>query len=552
MAFQYQPYRSDLTGSIADLMLRGTEAQAEIARANGAIQARAAEQRGQTTQQMFGTIGQLAQGAIGQYRQDRLDAPRREMEQLQLRQGRREDAEAQRHQVREQWTRARLGDPTQPPPTPQELLENGYTPAEVSALHHGFAQITQDDLATQSAAVQAFRPDLEYLRALPEGMRAQTAAALGERWKGAPLPPGMVPTQFDDASLDALLKRTRKAHDPYTLHTGDVRYDEGDQIIARGPEAPPKTSAELAADAANPTSPTHEASAAALKLLKPAPAGPQSVQEYEYAKANGFKGTYEQYQTEDANRKRPVVNISNQPAAGDFDKTGEAFLATIPKEWRATVKKIAAYDEDPSKSVGLRSGMRDKVMQWVNQVNPAYKADEFSVRSPTRKAFTTGTQGQQINAINTAIGHIDQLTDVANDLQNGGFVPGNAAWNRVRSMFGAAEVTNFDTLKDALAGEVASVLSKGGATVSGIAEAKEKINAANSPQQLAGFVKTLIPVMGSKLTALDYQYHQAMGADDTYSALSPQSKMILAKHGFDPAQHDGRDRSTKGDPMGIR
>jgi hypothetical protein len=173
-------------------------------------------------------------------------------------------------------------------------------------------------------------------------------------------------------------------------------------------------------------------------------------------------------------------------------------------------------------------------MAWVNQVNPAYDQSQFALRSPTRKAFTTGVQGQQNNSINTALGHIDQLSTVAADLENGGFVPGNKAWNAIRTAFGSDKVTNFDTLKDALAGEVDSVLSKSGATVSGIAAAKEKINGANSPTQLAGYAKTIIPVLGSKLSELDYQYHQAMGADDTYSALSPASKSILSKYGFDP------------------
>jgi hypothetical protein len=36
---------------------------------------------------------------------------------------------------------------------------------------------------------------------------------------------------------------------------------------------------------------------------------PASAQEYEYAKKNGYTGTYEQYQTEDANRKRSVTNV---------------------------------------------------------------------------------------------------------------------------------------------------------------------------------------------------------------------------------------------------
>jgi hypothetical protein len=217
-----------------------------------------------------------------------------------------------------------------------------------------------------------------------------------------------------------------------------------------------------------------------------------------------------------------------------WDTTGEDMLKMIPPQWRSTVKKIGDYDEDPTKVLAARGGQRAMVMQWVNQYNPNYKQDEFAVRSPTRKAFTTGTQGQQINAMNTAIGHIDQLTTLVDRLGNGAFVPGNQVWNTVQTMFGSDKVTNFDTLKDALSGEVASILSKNGATVSGIADAKAKINGASSPAQLAGYIKTQIPIMGSKLASLDYQYKQAMG-DDKFSALSPDSKRILQKYGFDPS-----------------
>jgi hypothetical protein len=198
------------------------------------------------------------------------------------------------------------------------------------------------------------------------------------------------------------------------------------------------------------------------------------------------------------------------------------------------VKKIANYELDPTKVTAMRGNRREEIMEWATQVNPEYDQANFAIRNPTRKAFTVGTQGQQINAINTALGHIHQLTTVSERLENGGFTPANEAWNSIRTVFGSDKVTNFDTLKDALSGEVASVLSKSGATVSGIAEAKEKIKAANSPTQLAGYVTTLIPVMGSKLAELNYQYHQAMGPNDPFSALSPESRQILSGLGFDP------------------
>lgn len=198
-------------------------------------------------------------------------------------------------------------------------------------------------------------------------------------------------------------------------------------------------------------------------------------------------------------------------------------------------KAIGDYKVAPPSARSLATPAGKAMMDRILAYNPDYDASLFTNRAPTRKAFTTGTQGQQINAINTAIGHIDQLTTLVDQLGNTSVIPVNQIMNFGRTMFGSDKVTNFDTLKDALAGEVSSVLSKGNATVSGIKDAQEKIKGASSPQQLAGYVKTLIPVMGSKLNELDYQYHQAMGKNDPFTALSPDSQAILAKHGFDPA-----------------
>ena len=229
-----------------------------------------------------------------------------------------------------------------------------------------------------------------------------------------------------------------------------------------------------------------------------------------------------------------TVNV-NAPTPGDFTLTGEEFLKTLPKDWQTMVRKVANYDEDPTRVVGMRGGAREQLMKWVNQYRPDYDASAFSTIAPTRKAFTTGVQGRQINALNTAIGHIDQMTNLADQLDNGGFVPANKAWNNLRTMFGSDKVTNFDTLKDALGGEIAGVLAQNGATVSAIQDAKSHISNASSAKQLAGYIKTQIPILGSKLASLTDAYRKGMsGHDAAYSALSDASKAILKKHGFDP------------------
>lgn len=72
---------------------------------------------------------------------------------------------------------------------------------------------------------------------------------------------------------------------------------------------------------------------------------PPSVQEYEYAVAQGYTGSYTQYQNEDANRKRPVVNVGANAQGGLLDPEGIEYGAT---EYRLTGRIPA---------IGQRSGI---------------------------------------------------------------------------------------------------------------------------------------------------------------------------------------------------
>jgi hypothetical protein len=199
-----------------------------------------------------------------------------------------------------------------------------------------------------------------------------------------------------------------------------------------------------------------------------------------------------------------------------------------------TAAAIASYQIPPPSARSLAAPAGQMLMRQVLASNPEYDATQFPNRQKTRIAWTSGTQGQQINAMNTAIGHLDQMSDAVAALGNTDTRIVNEARNWLRTSFGDPAVTNFNTLKTALTGELASVLKRTGATDSEIKQVESTVAAQNSPAQLAGYIKTNIPIMGSKLSALNYQYHQAMGEKDPFQALSPESKGVLQKYGFDP------------------
>lgn len=215
------------------------------------------------------------------------------------------------------------------------------------------------------------------------------------------------------------------------------------------------------------------------------------------------------------------------PGAGGALQTGEDYLRTLPPGMAAQVKAIAEGRQNPPPRAS--SGIALQIMNAVNQYDPQFSLQKAQIR----KAFTTGSDGRNIGALNTAAVHLDQLSEVADALNNGSFRPGNQVFNAFKNMFGNAAPTNFEGIKAAVSSEMASAL-KGSATDQEIASIKSTIDKSASPAQLAGAVKTNLDILGAKLNTYQERYHQQIPDDKNWSPVMPTAKAVFDKHGINP------------------
>lgn len=246
---------------------------------------------------------------------------------------------------------------------------------------------------------------------------------------------------------------------------------------------------------------------------------------------------------------RPVVNITNVPGLGQgqagavSQASGEDFLKTLPAGTAAQVRAIAegraSIPSASSRSQGALQ-LRDALFKY----DPTFSEQ----RAQVRKAFTAGTDGKNIGALNTATVHLDQLADVATALQNGSFRPGNELWNAVRSTFGSATPSNFNGLKAAVAGEMATAL-KGNATDTEIHTISSTISAAGSPAQLRGIIATNLHTLGAKLNTYQERYSQQIPGDKVYSPVLPSARAVYEKHGINPTAGPGAKAEDVAPPM---
>jgi hypothetical protein len=207
---------------------------------------------------------------------------------------------------------------------------------------------------------------------------------------------------------------------------------------------------------------------------------------------------------------------------------------------------IANYQVPPPSPRTFATPAGQAMLDRILTVNPDYDQSLYAVRAPTRKAYTTGTQGQQLVAIGTAIQHLDLLQQAADALNNGTLKPGNAIYNALADTFGGAAPTTFDTIKEKVDKELDAVAQKGAPTVSGSAAQKAIGGRSGSPAAIKSYIDSSIQLMGGSYNALRTPYQGAMGANAPFEFLSPEAKAVLSKRGFDPDNPNATFNATPG------
>ena len=256
----------------------------------------------------------------------------------------------------------------------------------------------------------------------------------------------------------------------------------------------------------------------------------------------------------------PVVNVT-MPGLGPHETaanaglTGDAYLAALPPATAAQIRAVAegrAVMPPPSRYVrpGAPLSPADQIRAGVFQYDPDY-SDQ---RAQIRKSLMTGTESKTIGNNNTAIVHMDQLEDIAKSLDNGTLQPGNALWNSFVNTFGAAPPTNYEGLRQALAGEMDQALH-GTSTIEGRQAVAATIPAKLAPGQMAGIIHTDMQTLATKLATYQQRYQALVPGDKYWSPVLPQARAVMLKNGFDPnavqSQHQqgGAPKFKVGDPV---
>jgi len=191
-------------------------------------------------------------------------------------------------------------------------------------------------------------------------------------------------------------------------------------------------------------------------------------------------------------------------------------------------------------AANLKAQIMNKATQLsMGGATPASAADaatnlvtakqDVASRSKAVKDFSTGKQGQQVNAFNTAIDHLGTMDKLSDALANGDVKAINALGNEVAKQTGAPAPTNFNAAKQIVTAEVIKAVVASGGGVTERQEAERNFSNANSPAQLKGVIDTYKQLLGGQLKSLNLQYENTTGRKDFEKKLTPDAKAALSK-----------------------
>lgn len=206
-----------------------------------------------------------------------------------------------------------------------------------------------------------------------------------------------------------------------------------------------------------------------------------------------------------------MFNQGGGAAPSGGSPAGDPYLATLPPQIATQVKALAEGRMQFPSGFALKTPYWQQMLQAVATYDPNFDAVNYNSRAKVRTDFTSGKSAQSINGLNTVIGHLKNLSDAADGLNNSSVPLLNTVANAAITATGDPRVQQFDTTKKAVVDELTRVYRGSGGSEGDIKTWSDQINAANSPEQLHSVIATIGDLLESKVNALGEQYKQGLG-----------------------------------------
>jgi hypothetical protein len=171
----------------------------------------------------------------------------------------------------------------------------------------------------------------------------------------------------------------------------------------------------------------------------------------------------------------------------------------------------------------------------VQRIAPDYNDRLYNAENKALGNFYGGQEGRSVRSINVAIAHLDTLSDLADALKTGDVRTITRLANMVASETGQAAPTNFNLAKQIVGDEINKAIVPGAGGQSERQSLADNLNAANSPEALAGAIKTAQQLLAGQTAGLRQQFVGSTGMQGSVfdGLLMDRTKQVLGTDAAD-------------------
>lgn len=217
-------------------------------------------------------------------------------------------------------------------------------------------------------------------------------------------------------------------------------------------------------------------------------------------------------------------------------------LAKIdPAAVHSDAQAVANYEQNPS-ALNRGQTYRQFVITEARKINPNYNDIDYAKNKKVIEEYNStkpNTAGSNLVALNTVIGHGQEVLDANADLRNMRIPAVNRVTNAISTAFGDGRTLTFDAAKDIYAGEVVKVIRGNGGAMADQEAAKSHILSQSNPEALAGVIKEYNKLFASKVDALRGPYERTGRKDFDAFLMEPTKKALAEANAEKAARHPG-------------
>ena len=263
------------------------------------------------------------------------------------------------------------------------------------------------------------------------------------------------------------------------------------------------------------------------------------VAEYKFAispEGGGYKGSFTDWLKSKAQATHITVSSpgSNQLDGATVDMLAQQYLisGTLPamgmgKDAAATRAAVLQRAAELGTTVPADGGAAPTPAQVAAKVVTGKQ--DIAAQNRALGAFASGVEGRTVRSLNTAIAHLETLSGLGSQLDNGNIPLFNAAANKLAQMTGSAPPTNFDAAKTIVANEVVKAIINNGGSQKDREDAAAMFDRAKTPVQLQGAIKAARELLSGQMTSLENQFVTTTGRskEDFRKRLTPATISTL-------------------------